>query len=481
MTAAVDAQLREHLLREDGQEDICLATYSVSQGLSRTTRIVRTVVLPESGERFVHGNAEFTGDYVLRAAAIAADRGEGVVVLHSHPGGRGWQGMSFPDQAAESSYAYLVAALTGKPLMGMTLAGDSSWSARSWADPKNALWAESVRIVGDKLSNSWNDALRLGPPTTASQARTVSAWGEELQASIVRLRVLIVGGGSVGLDVAQRIAASGFIDVGIMDFDSVETVNLDRMIGATRRDVQLGRSKVAVAARLMKEAATARHPNIHAHEMSICEPEGLAVALDYDIIFSCVDRPWPRGILNALAYADLIPVIDGGIDIQPFPDGGMRSATWRTHVLVPGRPCLVCNGQLIASEVAVDRGGSFDDPVYINGTALKEKQGQNVATLSASVSASVLAQFVSLVAAPGGFGVPLPLQYSLSTHELEHLPVTTSPHCRFERNPGEGDGRVALTGPHPKAQQAIAERAKTRRSVRNRVGEALSRLGNWLA
>jgi hypothetical protein len=58
-----------------------------------------------------------------------------------------------------------------------------------------------------------------------------------------------------------------------------------------------------------------------------------------------------------LAYADLIPVIDGGIHIDPFPDQGMRNATWRSRVIRPGRPCLSCNKQLNLGLVALDREG----------------------------------------------------------------------------------------------------------------------------
>jgi hypothetical protein len=64
------------------------------------------------------------------------------------------------------------------------------------------------------------------------------------------------------------------------------------------------------------------------------------------ITFLCVDRPWARAVLNQLAYSDLIPVIDGRLAIEPFPDQGMRNATWRAHVITAGRPCLQCNGQI---------------------------------------------------------------------------------------------------------------------------------------
>src|SRR6185312_11540091 len=103
--------------RDDGQEDLCFATYSISTGATRTSYLLTSVVLPEPGEHEVHGNVTFTGEYVLRAANLAASRGEGIALLHSHPDGSGWQGLSRWDWDAESSYAGLTQSLTGKPII----------------------------------------------------------------------------------------------------------------------------------------------------------------------------------------------------------------------------------------------------------------------------------------------------------------------------------------------------------------------------
>jgi hypothetical protein len=140
-----------------------------------------------------------------------------------------------------------------------------------------------------------------------------------------------------------------------MDFDTVEIINLDRMIGATVADVRLARGKAEVASRLMRLAATARNPDVRAYDLSVCEPDGLAAALDYDILISCVDRPWARGVLNSLAYADLLPVLDGGIGIDTFDDGALRNAVWRTHLITPGQPCLVRNRQLDPAHIQTDK------------------------------------------------------------------------------------------------------------------------------
>ena len=73
-----------------------------------------------------------------------------------------------------------------------------------------------------------------------------------------------------------------------------------------------------MARRESLKAATAEDFRIDVSNLSICEPDGMKVALDHDLIFSCVDdHPWPRAVLNAMAYSDLIPVIDGASLLTP--------------------------------------------------------------------------------------------------------------------------------------------------------------------
>ena len=288
----------------------------------------------------------------------------------------------------------------------------------------------------------------------------------------------MVGAGSVGLDISVRLAATGMISVGIMDFDNVEPGNLDRLIGASAIDAALGRAKTAVASRLMHTSATANEPRFTFYDHSVCEPDGLAIALDFDVIICCVDRPWPRIVLNQIAYTDLVPVIDGGISIDVFEDeAGMRNATWRSHVIRPGRPCLVCNEQVNPSDVALEIQGLLDDPTYVAGASRQHGAGQNVALLSVSAAASLLAQFVSLNVAPGGIGDPGPLQYLLSTHTLEHLAHITQCNCLYEQAEATGDERQPLTGRHPVAE---AHRASRGAAGVGRLTGWLDRLVTWM-
>jgi hypothetical protein len=76
-------------------------------------------------------------------------------------------------------------------------------------------------------------------------------------------------------------------------FDTIKPHNLDHLIGTTATDAWSRRSKIDLARRFAAENATVSSPVIKSFDLNICEPDGLAAALDPDQIICCVDRPWP--------------------------------------------------------------------------------------------------------------------------------------------------------------------------------------------
>ncbi len=481
MTTDLAARLATHLDRSDGQEDLCFLLWRPSTGATRTTAIVAEAIWPTEDERIVHGNVSFTSGYFLRAVALAAAADAGLALVHSHPAGLGWQGLSRDDHAAEAGYAAQSAAMTGLPLVGLTFAsGDGGYSARLWerVGPRRYLpiWCESVRLVGDRIAIFWNDLLRPRPQFRPLQARTVSAWGPAVQADLARLHVGIIGAGSVGALVAEALARIGIEWITLLDFDTVEAVNLDRLLHAGPHDVRLVRAKVEVLARALRRSATAEHPRIEGLDLSVVEREGLAQALDCDVVFSCVDRPWPRAVLNLTAYAHLVPVVDGGILVRGR-HGQLRGAEWRSHLAAPGRSCLECLGQYDPGLVNVERTGLLDDPSYLAGLDDDHplRHNENVFPFSAATAADETLQLLSAVIAPGGVGDVGARLYHFTTGTLDRHTDGCLPDCPYTKTllaRGDMNG-VDVAGEHLAAEAARSARFRAGKRWTTRLGRKL--------
>lgn len=481
LTGSIHALLCSHLLRADGQEDLCFVAYRPSTGASRSTALVVDAILPQADERNVHGNASFNANYFLRALQLAEDEGCGLGLAHSHPGGGGWQGMSSDDIDAERGHAAQCWAVTGLPLLGMTLAGDESWSARQWMRSGRGIYdrreCESVRVVGERLAVTRHPELTPHYRHDRRMVRTVSSWGEAAQAELAQLRVGVVGLGSVGMLVAEALARTGVRHLTLIDFDSVQIHNLDRLAHATRLDAALATPKTEVARRALLELAPVDDLRVDAITHSVVEEAGYRTALDCDVLFSCVDRPWPRQVLDHAAFAHLIPVVDGGISIGAFPR--FTRADWKVQIATPDRRCLECCRQYLPSDVALERVGDLDDPSYIEGLPADHhlRASENVYAFSANLASMEILQFLSMVIAPLGFADIGEWNFHFVNGRLD---VATAQQCESycSHQPviARGDAADAPTAAHAAAD---AERARRTAVRRRKTIRMLARADGW--
>lgn len=459
----------DHLLQDAHQEDLCFAAYSLSTGANRTTAIISEIILPLSGERNVHGNVGFLPAYFQRAMQIAMSRKEGLVLMHSHMT-NGWQNMSEDDINTESSVAPPVQGATGFPFVGLTVGRDGAWSARFWIKDLykkrqyNRHWCHTVRRIGKKLSITFNDNLLAPAFDRDKQLRTISAWGSATQEDISRLRIGIVGLGSVGSIVAEILARTGISHFTLVDFDSVETKNLDRLTGVFKEDV--GRAKVDVIREAIRRSASSPHITIDTCEYSICERQGFEQALDCDIIFSCVDRPWPRQVLNFIAYAHLIPVIDGGILVRTDKQNTfLKGADWKAHTVGYKRICLECIGQYKAENAELEMRGKLDDPEYIKGLdpAVFRDAHENVYAFSSHLASLEVLQMLTLFIAPGGIADHGQQIHHFVTGNMDAKHgETCHERCLFQEIIGKGDSTgIIVYAPHDVAMHVRQTRAAT--------------------
>ena len=387
VSGAASTHLLQHYVAGDYQEDLCFALWRPSTGSRRNTALVYEILLPRDEERLLHGNASFEPGYFTRAIRRAITDQVGLAFMHSHPG-PGWQGMSQCDVEAERDVLAYPSVATGLPLLGLTIGSDGYWSARFWQKIEGEMGRRpcaKVRVVGpDSYRLHFDDEMVPPPRRREVLRRTYDTWGSRAQGDISRLMVGIVGLGSVGSIVAEAMARIGVANITLIDPDGVEEHNLDRLLHATESDV--GRPKVELAEREIRSRSTSEDVQIVSFPRSIHDRLAYEAAIDCDILFSCVDRPVARDVLNYIAYAHLIPVIDGGVEVQTLNDY-LHSAHWRAHLIGAHRQCMRCNGQYNTSMVVSELDGSLDDPSYIATLPQSERGGnQNVFSFGLSLA-----------------------------------------------------------------------------------------------
>ena len=362
--------------------------------------------------------------------------------MHNHLSA-GWQDMSATDLVAERDRIAPPTRASGHPLVGLTLGTDGSWSARFWTWDGHSFhlsWCDKVRVTGQRFQVTFNDAHVPPPKRKPTLQRTIDTWGESCQRKVARLRVGIVGTGSVGCMVAEALARIGVENLVLIDPDMVEDHNLDRLLYAGRTDV--GRYKVDLAAQHLAKSATAYRFDVQTHKAPIQQQTSLLAALDCDILFSAVDRPLPKDLLNRIAYAHLIPVISGGIFIDNKSDDSLGQAAWSVVRVGPERCCLRCDGEYSTSDVTMELDGSFDDPRYIHRSNAigNTPVNQNVFPFSANLASFMVIEMVRMVISDTWWpDVGGRLHYSLIPGRLSMERKACTTHCSIRDSTATGD------------------------------------------
>ena len=309
-------------------------------------------------------------------------------------------------------------------------------------------------------------AIRVAPPPAPRPrlARTISAWGATAQQHLARIHVGVVGVGSVGSIIVEALARTGIERISLIDFDALEEVNLDRTLHGYEEDAEGAVAKAVVAAQWARRSATAATFAVEPFEFSVCEAEGYRVALDCDVLFSCVDRPWPRSVLNFIAYSHLIPVIDGGIHVSRTRAGKMRGADWKAHIAGPSRRCLCCLGQYDPGLVQAEREGHLDDPSYIEHLPTDHpiRANENVFSFSLAAASLEVLQFLSMVVGPAAVHNIGAQTYHMAVGTMDVSTSGCDDGCAFPPLVSRGD-----RGGHPgTAAHVAAEAARQRRGLR---------------
>src|SRR5882724_10923906 len=193
----------------------------------------------------------------------------------------------------------------------------------------NASSSEQVAQV-DSLSN--NELLpMLSNEEVARYSRhlIMPEVGMTGQRKLKAASVLMIGTGGLGAPLGMYLAAAGVGRLGLVDFDVVDSSNLQRQIIHGTKDV--GRPKIASARDRLEDINP--HVEIETHETRLTSANAMSLVRNYDIIVDGTDNFPTRYLVNDACVLASKPNVYGSI----FRFEGQASVFWAER-----GPCYRC-------------------------------------------------------------------------------------------------------------------------------------------
>jgi molybdopterin/thiamine biosynthesis adenylyltransferase len=300
------------------------------------------------------GDAALTISEQAKVAALAKIKraGHAVVEVHTHPRADRRVSFSSFDESEMPAFAqYVQRKIPDRPF-GALVFGRRAYAGRVF-EPAGGQGALSLRAVGERSDElSWLSEPSPRPTDDGGIPnrfdRQVRAIGPEGQAALQRLTVGVVGVGGTGSVAFQQLAHLGITRFVLVDDDRVESTNLHRLAGSSRRDAWFRRRKTSVARRVIRRLSSRASVTVRGNLQS---HESLEALKTVDLIVGCVDNDGARLIISELAAAYLIPYLDLGVGIEQEGEGAIGG---RAAFFLPGGPCLACADELDFGEAAED-------------------------------------------------------------------------------------------------------------------------------
>jgi len=314
--AAQHKKLVAHLFPGDSLEAASLLLCR-RVGEHRQKYLVHDLILvPHSAcDRRERDALSWPGTFAERAADRSEQGDYAIVALHSHPGN--FFAFSTQDDASDKVLLPALYHASGKPSLSAIMVPSGAVRARIFAGSGPIRPVDYVINAGDDI-HIWN-----GCPSAAGTApESPIAFTQSMRRVLAGLSACVIGVSGTGSIVAEQLARLGFGEIILIDFDKVETRNLDRILNSTTADADEARLKVE----MFKAAIQRYNPSCRVRVVptSIATREAILAACEADVLFSCVDTGEGRHIADRIAAAFAMPLFDVGVAIPTRQEGTAR-------------------------------------------------------------------------------------------------------------------------------------------------------------
>jgi len=237
-------------------------------------------------------------------------------------------------------------------------------------------------------------------------------------------KVLMIGAGALGNEVAKNLVLSGFRRITIVDMDHVAGSNLNRCMFFTQDDVARKRKKADVVRDGIKRLSEEALPVSHVRRI---EEMPRQVYKGHDIVLGCLDNIAARIHVNSHAY----------VAGKPYIDGGMEGMLGKVMVsMPPNGACVQCGMNRTHAKIANLRFSCTGKDMVFHEPRLAAE-----ITTTSVISAVMVREALKVVSRHSELVLNNSLYYDGRKNIMDELEIPLNPSCPVHGFSGEATGR----------------------------------------
>ena len=345
LTEAQRSQLQHCLFPGDGREMVALALCGARLGANHVYCIHDIIEIPQDACILRTAVAvRWNVRALVPVLEKALKRGLWVMKIHSHPGN--YDRFSPQDDETDIELAKGIEAILerGSYLISAFMLPEGKILGRIVATTSGFTSIGQVVVVGDTVSFMHPDLASKGDE---ADLRTRQTFGDGTTNLLRSLSVGVAGCSGTGSWVVEMLGRLGVGRLVLVDPDTVERKNLNRIVNST--PANLGRPKVDVMADAVR--AVGLGTTIETYAKDLANEEVVKALAGCDFLFGCMDSADGRETLNRIASFYVVPYIDVGVRLDADGRGGVEQICCAVHYLLPGGSSLLSRGVITPEQV----------------------------------------------------------------------------------------------------------------------------------
>lgn len=325
-----------------------------------------------------------------------------MIDVHTHPFSQSSVAFSATDNADEQTFFQFLRKTFGGIHYASIVFSQRRYSARVWTARNGAIVPQRAQLKTqtrpEQIASADFREEATGEKTPVSEdvfQRSAAVLGLEVMRSIMHEQTIsIVGVGGLGSIVAEHLIHMGFHQINLIDPDTLELSNLNRVVGAYYEDARQQLSKVEV----IKRHLTRINPQamVRAYQKDVHDPQVEGVLALSDWIIVATDNHSSRLRAQELSVQYFVPLLSVGVNITvkggTIEDMSGEVITARVGDYV----CLQCLDRInpikVASEKHPDQAirEALVQRGYVTGADIKEPAVKTLNTSLATMAVEML-------------------------------------------------------------------------------------------